>query len=102
MAKKARKKKKKNATRRKKRVLRQHGRKRTVRAKKARRVKRAQKSKRASKKIAQKPFLPATGKELRAGSRKGQKENAKVEALIRLGKERGYITYEIGRASCRE
>ena len=94
MAKKARKKKKKSATRRKKRVLRKHGRKRAARTKKARHSKRASKSKRTSKKIAQKPFLPATGKELRAGSRKGQKENAKVEALIRLGKERGYITYD--------
>lgn len=86
MAKKARNKKKRTATKRAKRGSVQR---------KKKTIKRSGKAKRAVKKVAKKtaPALPRR-KESRPTGKHSQKENAKVEALIRLGKERGYITYD--------
>src|SRR3990167_8868918 len=49
---------------------------------------------RARKTAARKPHFKAKKEFRPASSKRGLKDNAKVEALIRLGKERGYITYD--------
>ena len=64
-------------------------------AKKSRPAKSVLQNKRASKKAAPNPSRAPIRKEVRtAASRQSQKENAKVASLIRLGKERGYVTYD--------
>ena len=88
MGKKARNKKKKAAKRRAKRGVKPRA------GRSARRPARALRAgRRARKTAARKPHFKVKKGFRPASSKRGLKDNAKVEALIRLGKERGYITY---------